>query len=77
MDSTSRQTVRGLVIAMELEQYRRQHVVDLLNREGYTQLAEEAQRVLPDPVDVNRLAEWAMQHGLTHDDLISQMGGSP
>jgi hypothetical protein len=77
MDSTSRQTVRGLVIAMELEQYRRQHVVDLLNREGYTQLAEEAQRVLPDPVDVDRLAEWAMQHGLTHDDLISQMGGSP
>ena len=77
MDSTSRQTVRGLVIAMELEQYRRQHVVDLLNREGYTQLAEEAQRVLPDPVEVNRLAEWAMQHGLTHDDLISQMGGSP
>ena len=65
------------MIAMELEQYRRQHVVDLLNREGYTQLAEEAQRVLPDPVDVDRLAEWAMQHGLTHDDLVSQMGGSP
>ena len=62
---------------MELEQYRRQHVVDLLNRQGYTQLAEEAQRVLPDPVDVDWLAEWAMQHGLTRDDLISRMGGSP
>jgi hypothetical protein len=69
--------VRGLVIAMGVDQYDRQHVVDLLSRLGYTQLAEEAGRVLPDPVDADWLADWFMQHGLTHDALISQMGGSP
>jgi hypothetical protein len=58
-------------------QYSRQHVIDLLNRMGYTQLAEEASRVLPDPVDLDQLSAWGMQHGLTHDDLITQMGGSP
>jgi hypothetical protein len=58
-------------------QYSRQQVIDLLNRLGHTQLAEEASRVLPDPVDLDQLSAWAMQHGLTHDDLISQMGGSP
>ena len=60
-----------------MEQYSRQHVIDLLNRLGYTQLAEEASRVLPDPVDTDRVSAWWVQHGLSHDDLISQMGGSP
>jgi hypothetical protein len=63
-----------LVIAM---QYSRQHVVDLLHRMGYPELADEASRVLPDPVDADQLSAWSMQHGLTRDDLISQMGGSP
>jgi hypothetical protein len=60
-----------------MDQYSMQHVVDVLHRLGYTQLAEEASRVLPDPVDADRLMEWAMQHGLSHDDLISRSGGSP
>jgi hypothetical protein len=64
-----------LVIARD--QYSRQYVIDLLNRLGYTQLAQEASRVLPDPVDADQVATWGMQHGLTYDDLISQMGGSP
>jgi len=63
------------VIAME--QYSRQHVVDLLRRAGWSELADEASRVLPDPVDLDRLEAWAMQHGLSHDELISQYGGSP
>jgi hypothetical protein len=66
-----------LVIAMEEQQYSRQHLVDLLNRLGHAQLAEEASRVLPDVVDADWLAEWLIQHGLTRDYLISQMGGSP
>ena len=66
---------RGLVIAME--EYSRQHVVDLLNRLGYTDLAEEASRDLPDPVDVDRISAFWTQHGFSRDDLISQMGGSP
>jgi hypothetical protein len=66
---------RGLVIAMD--QYSKQHVIDVLNSSGYTQLAEEASRVLPDPVDIDQLSAWGVKHGLTHDDLISRMGGSP
>jgi hypothetical protein len=58
-------------------QFSKQHVVDVLNRLGHTELAEEASRVLPDPVDLNRLEALGMQYGLTHDDLISEMGGSP
>ena len=52
-------------------------MIDLLNRLGYAQLAQEASRVLPDPVDADKLAEWGVEHGLTYDDLVSQMGGSP
>jgi hypothetical protein len=64
----------GLVIAVE---YTRQHVVDLLNRLGQTELAEEAQRELPGSVDADWLGEWWIKHGLSRDQLISQMGGSP
>jgi hypothetical protein len=60
-----------------MEQYSRQHVVDLLNHTGHRQLAEEATRVMPDPVDVDVAAAWLMKYGLTRDGLISQMGGSP
>lgn len=58
-------------------QYSRQHVVDTLNRLGYTQLAEEASRVLPDPVDSKQLEALGVQYGLTLDELVSQTGGSP
>ena len=44
---------------------------------GYTELADKASRDLPDPVDVNRLEEWCVEHGLSQDDVISRMGGSP
>ena len=64
---------QGLVIAM---QQSRQSVIDLLNRLGYTELADEASRVLPDPVDVDWLQAWGMQHGLSPSEIISEMGGS-
>ena len=60
-----------------MEQYSRQYVVDELNRLGYKDVAEEAARELPDPVDINHLETWCIQHGLDMDELISQMGGSP
>jgi hypothetical protein len=65
-----------LVIVMQ-EHLSRQHVVDELNRLGYGELAAEASRDLPDPVGINRLAEWCLQHGLPQDAVISRMGGSP
>ena len=60
-----------------MEHWSRQHVVDELNRMGYAELAVEASRDLPDPVDINRLEAWCMQHGLTQQEVISSMGGSP
>jgi hypothetical protein len=64
-----------LVIVMQ--QFSRQHVVDQLNRLGLTDLADEASRDLPDPVDLDRLEAWGMQHGLSYDEVVSRMGGSP
>lgn len=58
-------------------QYSRQHVIELLRRLGYTELADLARRELPDPVDFDQLTAWGLRHGLTHDELVSQMGGSP
>jgi hypothetical protein len=63
-----------MMIAME---YSRQHVVDLLRSSGWSDLADEASRVLPDPVDVDRLVAWGASNGLSHDDLVSRFGGSP
>ena len=60
-----------------MEQISRQHVVDELNRLGLRELADEASRDLPDPVDLDRLEAWGMQHGLSHDEIVSRMGGSP
>jgi hypothetical protein len=60
-----------------MQQRSREHVVRDLYRLGYKELAEEASRDLPDPVDVNQLAEWCLQHGIPLDELISRMGGSP
>jgi hypothetical protein len=59
------------------QQYSRQYAVDLLKRLGYRDLADEALRELPDPVDAHRLGAWCAQHGLSLDEAISRMGGSP
>jgi hypothetical protein len=58
-------------------QYSRQWVVDALRRWGYSELADEASRDLPDPVDLDELQEYGIRHGLNRDDIISHLGGSP
>jgi hypothetical protein len=55
----------------------RQWVIDLLRRLGYTQAAEEAARELPDPVSMEEIKKFGDRHGISHDDIMSQMGGSP
>jgi len=65
------------VIAMRPEQYSRQHVVDLMRHAGWSDLADEASRTLPDPVDTTQLEAWAIQHGVSYNDLKSRFGGSP
>ena len=55
----------------------RQRVVDLMRKMDYPQVADIAERELPDPVDMDQVEAFGVQHGLSRDDLISRMGGSP
>jgi hypothetical protein len=55
----------------------RQDVVYMLRRTGLPELAEEALRVLPDPVDLDFAVKVLESYGVTRDDLIDRMGGSP
>jgi len=55
----------------------RQHVVDILRMVALPELAEEAYRVLPDPVEYDHAERFLAQHGITKDELISRRGGSP
>ena len=57
--------------------YSRQEIVTLMRRTGYAELADEAERVLPDPVDAEQLQAFAQAHGVSRDDIMSEMGGSP
>ncbi len=57
--------------------YSRQWLVRLLRHLGYSQAADDALRDLPDDIDLEQLAEFAERHHISHDDLVSQMGGSP
>jgi hypothetical protein len=58
-------------------QFTRDHVASVLRKAGYRDLAELAESSLPDPVELDRVAEFLQPHGVTHDELISQLGGSP
>jgi hypothetical protein len=58
-------------------QYSRQEIVAILRRTGYTELADEAERVLPDPIDLDQLLAFAQSHGVDRDTFINEMGGSP
>jgi hypothetical protein len=42
-----------------------------------TKNAEALAPVLPDVVDLDRDGELLARHGVSHDDLISRLGGSP
>jgi hypothetical protein len=55
----------------------RQEIVDLLRHAGYPDVAEEAARVLPDPVTTEQALEFGAEHGISHDEIMSRMGGSP
>jgi hypothetical protein len=64
----------GGVVAVQLT---RQHVVDVLRTAGLPEMADEALRDLPDPVDSEQVAAWAVPYGVNMGDLVSRMGGSP
>jgi hypothetical protein len=58
-------------------QVTRQHVVDILRIAALPEVAEEAYRVLPDPVEYDYAERFLAQYGITKDELISRRGGSP
>jgi hypothetical protein len=58
--------------------YERQWVVDMLRHLGQGKAADDAARELPERVSRKELEKFAERHGLlSHDELISLMGGSP
>jgi hypothetical protein len=62
------------VVAVQLT---RQGVVDLLRRAGLPDMADDAGRDLPDPVDSEQVAAWAVPYGINMDEIMSRMGGGP
>jgi hypothetical protein len=54
-----------------------QHLVRMLRQTGLADIADEAQRTLPDPVDSATLDRFCTAHGLSKDTLVNRMGGSP
>jgi hypothetical protein len=44
---------------------------------GFPQAADAAERELPDPVEMEQAIAFGTKYGITRDDLISEMGGSP
>jgi len=58
-------------------QVTRQHVVEVLRTAGLPEVADEANRSLPEELDLERAADFLARYGITKDALISRMGGSP
>jgi hypothetical protein len=57
--------------------YDRQWLIGLLRSLGYSKEADEAAQELPDQIPVEQLQQFADRHGISRDELISRMGGSP
>jgi len=47
-----------------------------LRRTGFAEAAEEALRVLPDPVEGDQIAAFLARYGITLDELVSRTGGT-
>jgi hypothetical protein len=62
-----------LVVMMH---YSREHFALTLRRTGFPEVAEQALRVLPDPVEENQIAAFLAPYGITLDELVSRMGGT-
>jgi len=57
--------------------YDKRWLVDTLRHMGYTQAADDALREMPDEFDLEQLQEFGDRHGISRDEVISRMGGSP
>ena len=66
--------VESSVVAVQLT---RQHVINVLRKAGLPEMADKALHDLPDPVDSEEVAVWAVPYGINMDELVDRMGGSP
>jgi hypothetical protein len=58
-------------------QVTKRSVIEMLRRAGLQDAAEEAERSLPDPVELEDAQAFGFERfGITRDELISRMGGS-
>jgi hypothetical protein len=55
----------------------RQQIIRMLRRAGLADVADAAQKSLPDPVDSKILDHFCARYGLSKDSLVDRMGGSP
>jgi hypothetical protein len=69
-DAPSEEAVPAMVIP-------KHEIARRLRNAGLQHVAEEAERSLPDEVDLEQAAEFGARYGITKDELISRMGGSP
>jgi hypothetical protein len=58
-------------------QVKRHHVVDILRKAGLPDVATDADQLLPDPIDYDDAAAFLARYGISKDELISRVGGSP
>ena len=58
-------------------QVTKRHVVEVLRTAGLSQVADEADRSLPDEMTLERAEQFVGRYGITKDQLISRLGGSP
>jgi hypothetical protein len=52
-------------------------VLALMRRLGKVDKLDEAERILPDPVDIDRDAHLLTQLGMSIDSAVNELGGSP
>jgi uncharacterized protein YidB (DUF937 family) len=57
--------------------YDKQWFTDMLRSLGYSKEADDAAQELPDHFSRDQLQQFADRYGLSRDELISRMGGSP
>jgi hypothetical protein len=52
-------------------------IVRVLRNAGLDDVADDAEQSLPDEVDIEDAVQFGLRHGITRDELVSLMGGSP
>jgi hypothetical protein len=62
---------------MGVMKYSRKHIAYILRRAAFTEAAEEALRVLPDPATTEEVEAFVRPYGVTLDEILSRLGGSP